>query len=195
MGVDRLCGKVSQGHSQKGADRKLNLYHLPQWMQVHDKSSVSKPSWVNIALLFFFLWYWSLSHSMALFCDGFFQDRVSQTIFPGWFWTMNLQLSSYHYRHEPLTPTNISLLYCGYVSRDWKIQCLFLMAVCHSSVGPRQSPELTVLPMILLLLALLLNSSRTFSVSVTAYNDAYEHCPIIQSTHTEQKPARARHWH
>jgi hypothetical protein len=35
----------------------------------------------------------TLSHSASPFCDGHFQDRVSQTICPGWLWTTILSIS------------------------------------------------------------------------------------------------------
>jgi hypothetical protein len=48
-----------------------------------------------------FLWYWGLNTgptsratSPALFCDGYFQDRISWTIFPDWLWTEILLISA-----------------------------------------------------------------------------------------------------
>jgi hypothetical protein len=50
---------------------------------------------------FFFLWYWGLNVGptpwvtpSALFCDGFFCDRVSWTICPGWLRTAILLISA-----------------------------------------------------------------------------------------------------
>jgi hypothetical protein len=50
---------------------------------------------LKTALTFFFFFFffavlgfelraYTLSHSASPFCDGFFQDRISQTICPGW---------------------------------------------------------------------------------------------------------------
>jgi hypothetical protein len=54
----------------------------------------------RIIAFFFFLWYWGLNSRPspwatppALFLWSVFQDRVSQTIFLGWLWTMILLIS------------------------------------------------------------------------------------------------------
>jgi hypothetical protein len=56
----------------------------------------------NLYIFFFcFLLYWSLNSGCtpwatppALFCDGFFRDRVSWTIFPSWLQTLILLISA-----------------------------------------------------------------------------------------------------
>jgi hypothetical protein len=54
--------------------------------------------WISFFL--FFLWYWGLNTGLtpwatllALVCDGFFRDRVSQTVFSGWLCTTILLIS------------------------------------------------------------------------------------------------------
>jgi hypothetical protein len=75
---------------------------------------------LKIPVTFFFLWYWSLNSGLtswaiplALFCDDFFQDSVSCTIFLGWLWTL------------------ILLIFASWVARiigvsHWHLACLFL---------------------------------------------------------------------
>jgi hypothetical protein len=49
---------------------------------------------------FFFFWYWSFElrvytlSTPSPFCDDFFWDRVSWTIYPGWLWTSILLMSA-----------------------------------------------------------------------------------------------------
>jgi hypothetical protein len=55
----------------------------------------------------------------ALFLAGFFQDRVSGTICPGWFWTLILLicfLSSWDYRREYQLPAGWSVVFKSYSS-------------------------------------------------------------------------------
>jgi hypothetical protein len=50
-------------------------------------------SYLNITKYNFFMQYWGLNSEplyQPFFCDGFFWDRVSQTICPDWLWTMIL---------------------------------------------------------------------------------------------------------
>jgi hypothetical protein len=56
---------------------------------------------LEITFFFFFSWYWGLNYGPipwatppALFCEGFFEDRVSGTICPKWSQTLILLISA-----------------------------------------------------------------------------------------------------
>jgi hypothetical protein len=73
------------------------LYYFPMWLCLTSLTNVHH--W--IMFFFFFLRYWGLNIGPTpwatppiLFCEGFFQDRVSQTICPGWLQTTILLISA-----------------------------------------------------------------------------------------------------
>jgi hypothetical protein len=58
--------------------------------------------YIPLFFLLFFLWYWGLNSGPtpwatppALVCEGFFWDRVSWTICPGWLQTTILLISAF----------------------------------------------------------------------------------------------------
>jgi hypothetical protein len=82
-------------------------------------------------LFIFFLWYWSLNSGPipwatppALFCEVFFQDKVSQTICPGW-----LQ-------------TAIFLIYASWVARITGMSHWCLATLVIFKIGSKFMPQL-----------------------------------------------------
>jgi hypothetical protein len=76
--------------------------------------------------ILFYLRYWGLNSGPTpwatpsappFFCEGFFWDRVSWTICPGWLWNSILLdlclLSSWDYRQESPVPGFFGILFCG----------------------------------------------------------------------------------
>jgi hypothetical protein len=73
---------------------EVSRKHFPTRIVTPDScASVSAPS--LFVVLGLELRAFTLSHSTSpIFVKGFFQDRVLQTIFPGWFQTMILLISA-----------------------------------------------------------------------------------------------------
>jgi hypothetical protein len=81
------------------------------------------------------------------FCDGYFQDRVSQTISPGWLQTAILPISaswaavitgmSYHYLAQTVQGTELSN--AGHFDCEFEVGCVGQERLCSSwSLGMRQ---------------------------------------------------------
>jgi hypothetical protein len=73
---------------------------LPPWSCVRESCFVFVSFWQSV--LFFFLVVlglelraYTLSHSTSPFCEGFFWDRILQTICQGWLWTSVLLIAAF----------------------------------------------------------------------------------------------------
>jgi hypothetical protein len=91
----------------------ISEYKWSTWLIFFDQVDALIPP-----LFFYLLFFWkfwglnsgptSWATPRALFCDGFFRDRVSQTFCTGWLRTLILLISAFQvariYRHEPLAP-------------------------------------------------------------------------------------------
>jgi hypothetical protein len=76
-------------------DEKLSWYSCNLLVRLHVYTwTVSILAFFFFAVLAFEPRAYTLSHSASPFCTGYFQDRVSQTICPGWLWTKILLISA-----------------------------------------------------------------------------------------------------
>jgi hypothetical protein len=81
--------KRREGEKKGGTTYGLWLY--PKLLTV--KFLKPQSAWCEYIFLFLFWWYWGLNSgptpwatpsALLCVCDGFFWDRVSRTIYPGW---------------------------------------------------------------------------------------------------------------